>query len=60
MAMGDSDAHGKELIAAAQDIYGQLHKGTYVNWQNKQRSIAGDLSKVSCVTTLSAKTKIFL
>ena len=59
-ALEDSDAHGKELVAAAQEIYGQLQKGTYANWQNKQRSIAGDLSKVSCVSTLSAKAKILL
>ena len=54
-ALGDSDAHGKELVAAAQEIYGRLQNGTYFNLQNKERPIAGDLSKVGCVTTLSAK-----
>lgn len=54
-ALEDSDAHGKELVAATQDIYCHLQSGAYLNWRNKERPIAGDLSKVSCVTTLSAK-----
>lgn len=35
-AFGETDAHGKELVAAAQEIYGQLQKGTYTNWQAGQ------------------------
>lgn len=56
----DPDAHGKEIVAAAQEIYGHLQNGTYLNWQNKERPIVGDLSKVSCVTTLSEKATIIL
>ena len=44
-ASEDSDAHCKELVVAAQEIYVRLQNGTYFNWKNKERPIAGDLSK---------------
>ena len=59
-ALEDSDAHGTELVVAAQEIYGHLQNGCYLKLQNKERPIAGDLFEVSCVTTLSAKAKTLL
>ena len=59
-AREDSDAHGKEVVAAAQEIYERLQNGTYLNWGEEERPIAGDLAKVTCAASLSPKATILL
>ena len=50
----------KEQVAAAQELYGHMQNGTCFKWEEKERRIAGDQFKVSCVASLSAKAKILL
>jgi|NorSeaMetagenome_1021524.scaffolds.fasta_scaffold17796_2 hypothetical protein len=59
-ALADPDAHGKELCAAAVELYEHLQSGSYKTHDGKMRPISGDLTKLSYVPTLSAKARQLL
>ena len=58
--MEDPDAHGKELTAAAVELYNKLQTGTYTTHDGKERPISGDLAKLSCVSGSSTKARHLL